>query len=42
MHRKLDAIADGHADLMEHSANSGDGDLQRDMLELRDTVGVEE
>jgi low affinity Fe/Cu permease len=40
MHRKLDAIADGLADLMEH-VSPRDEDLQRDMRELRESVGIE-
>jgi low affinity Fe/Cu permease len=37
---KLNALADGLADLMEHVAPD-DADLQRDMRELRAAVGVE-
>ena len=40
MHQKLDALADGLADLMEHVAPQ-DEDLQRDMQELRRAVGIE-
>ncbi len=40
MHQKLDAIADGLADLMEHVAGD-DEDLQADRLELRRAVGIE-
>jgi low affinity Fe/Cu permease len=40
MNRKLDAIADGLADLMEH-VSPQDDDLQRDMRELRESVGIE-
>lgn len=40
MNRKLDAIADGLADLMEH-VSPQDEDLQRDMQELRESVGIE-
>jgi low affinity Fe/Cu permease len=40
MNRKLDAIADGLADLMEH-VSPQDEDLQRDMRELRESVGIE-
>ncbi len=40
MHEKLDAIADGLADLMEHT-DPKDSDLQRDMRDLRDAVGAE-
>ena len=39
---KLNAIADGVADLMEHlSARHDDGDLKRDVDELRCAVGLE-
>jgi Low affinity iron permease len=41
---KLNAIADGLADLMEHIAtrNTGDtGDLSQDLVELRTAVGIE-
>lgn len=39
---KLNAIADGIADLMEHlSDKHGDADLKRDVEELRDAVGLE-
>ncbi|MEO5723799.1 MAG: low affinity iron permease family protein [Ilumatobacteraceae bacterium] len=39
---KLNAIADGLADLMEHFAGSGDsGDLRNDIKELRTAVGLE-
>ena len=40
MHEKLDALADGLADLMEHLSQDDDG-LRADMTELRDAVGVE-
>ena len=40
MHRKLDALADGLADLMEHSAPD-DAGLQADMRDLRAAVGLE-
>jgi len=39
MHRKLDAIADGLADLMTHV---GGADLERDIGELRAAVGSEQ
>lgn len=39
-HQKLDSIADGLADLMEHVAPDDD-DLQQDMRELRASVGIE-
>ena len=39
---KLNALADGLADLMAHLADSGEEhDLQQDMIELRDAVGLE-
>lgn len=40
MHEKLDALADGLADFMEHSAPE-DAALQDDMRELRAAVGIE-
>jgi low affinity Fe/Cu permease len=40
VHQKLDALADGLADLMEHIAEE-DGQLRRDMDDLRRSVGVE-
>ena len=40
MHEKLNALADGLADFMEHSA-PGDAALQDDMRELRAAVGIE-
>jgi hypothetical protein len=40
---KLNAIADGLADLMDHLANdTPDRDLKQDLIELRDAVGLEE
>ena len=39
---KLNAIADGLADLMEHlAAQSPDSSLQNDMKELRAAIGLE-
>jgi len=39
---KLNAIADGLADLMQHLTDGDDdADLRQDMLELRDAVGLE-
>jgi low affinity Fe/Cu permease len=38
---KLDAIADGLADLMTHTVEHVDEDLRRDVQELRETVGLE-
>ncbi len=40
VHHKLDALADGLADLMEHVA-PGNDDLQADMRDLRSAVGLE-
>ena len=41
--QKLNALAQGLAALMDHTAVHHDnGDLQRDMAELRDAVGIEE
>jgi low affinity Fe/Cu permease len=40
MHRKLDALADGLADFMEHSAPDDDA-LQADMRDLRSAIGLE-
>ena len=39
---KLNAIADGLADLMAHIAHGGDRDMEQDLLELRDAVGLED
>jgi low affinity Fe/Cu permease len=39
---KLNAIADGLADLMAHMAHGGDRDLDKDLTELRAAVGLEE
>jgi low affinity Fe/Cu permease len=41
IHEKLDALADGLADLMEHAAES-DPELNRDISDLRRTVGIEQ
>jgi Low affinity iron permease len=39
---KLNAIADGLADLMHHIyTDSDDSDLEQDLIELRDAVGLE-
>lgn len=40
VHAKLDALADGLADLMEHTAPD-DAGLQEDMQDLRHAVGLE-
>lgn len=43
MHHKLNAIADGLADLMDHAAErSDDDDLRKDISELRLSVGLED
>jgi low affinity Fe/Cu permease len=45
LHRKIDALAEGVADLMEDEANRSNGDserLRRDLAELRAAVGLEE
>ena len=39
---KLNAIADGLADLMAHVAEQGSRDIDRDIRELRAAVGLEE
>ncbi|HZN16104.1 MAG TPA: low affinity iron permease family protein [Acidimicrobiales bacterium] len=39
---KLNAIADGLADLMAHLVGDDDSDLEHDLVELRDAVGLEE
>jgi Low affinity iron permease len=41
IHQKLDALADGLADLMEHAAES-DPELHSDISDLRRTVGIEQ
>lgn len=41
VHFKLDALADGLADLMEH-VSSEDDELRHDMDELRRAVGIED
>ena len=38
---KLNAIADGLADLMAYVADGDDRDLPNDLIELRDAVGLE-
>jgi low affinity Fe/Cu permease len=43
LQHKLNAIADGLADLMRHMTEGGDEDeLRHDMIELRDAVGLED
>ena len=45
VHAKLDAVADGLADLMEHFLPSGadrDDDLRRDVADLKRAVGLGE
>ncbi|HLW16554.1 MAG TPA: low affinity iron permease family protein [Actinomycetota bacterium] len=39
---KLNAIADGIADLMTHFSDHAGADVDRDIKELRDAVGLEE
>ena len=39
---KLNAIADGLADLMREMSNTSDADLEQDVKELREAVGLEE
>jgi hypothetical protein len=39
--RRLDAIADGLADLMEHQLDRDEVDLQSDIKELKDAVGLQ-
>jgi low affinity Fe/Cu permease len=41
-HRKLDAIAAGVADLMQHGVDPASSDLQASVRELRRAVGLEE
>jgi hypothetical protein len=42
LHHKLDTIADGLADLMDHIAERGDDeDLRQDIVDLREAVGLE-
>jgi low affinity Fe/Cu permease len=42
LQHKLNAIADGLADLMRHTVEGGDEkDLKKDMVELREAVGLE-
>ena len=40
--QKLNAIADGLADLMEAQTSTASRDLRRDMRELREAVGLEQ
>ena len=42
IHHKLDALADGLADLMEHEVYGDTADLRRDIAELKDAVGLEQ
>jgi len=42
VHDKLNAIADGLADLMAAHARAGDDNLDIDIRELRDAVGLED
>ncbi len=41
LQHKLDAIADGLADLMEHHLDNDDVDLQADIDDLKDAVGLQ-
>jgi len=41
VHQKLDALADGLADVMEHTSTQGDT-LRNDITELRKAVGTEQ
>ena len=42
VHQKLDALADGMADLMDYQVNGDTTDLQRDIAELKQAVGLEQ
>jgi low affinity Fe/Cu permease len=41
IHQKLDALADGLADLMDYQVNGDVVDLKRDMHDLKRAVGLE-
>lgn len=41
IHQKLNAMADGLADLMEHELHHDPADLQHDVDELKESVGLE-
>lgn len=41
IHHKLDALADGLADLMEHQLNGDKADLAGDIADLKEAVGLE-
>ncbi len=41
LHAKLDALADGLADLMEYSVRGDPADLERDIEDLKQAVGLE-
>jgi Low affinity iron permease len=41
IHQKLDALADGLADLMDYQVNGDAVDLQRDIADLKQAVGLE-
>lgn len=41
IHHKLDALADGLADLMEHQLNPDEADLAGDIADLKEAVGLE-
>jgi hypothetical protein len=42
LHEKLNAMAEGLADLMDHVAGDRDRELTRDVDELRKSVGLEQ
>jgi hypothetical protein len=42
LHHKLNAIADGLADLMEHQVTGKTEDLKADLEDLRAAAGLEE
>ena len=42
VHEKLDALADGMADLMEYQLNGDTTDLQHDIADLKHAVGLEQ
>jgi low affinity Fe/Cu permease len=41
IHRKLDAISDGLADLMQQTSEASGQDVERDIAELREAAGIE-
>jgi low affinity Fe/Cu permease len=42
LHQKLDAVAAGLADLMEHGTGADRRELEKSVVELRDAVGLQE